>query len=146
MHELVRPALVITARTSLFLTVTLWFIARWWVVEWTGEILGRPIALAAYNKGIVLTDIGLESVPWELEVTPLPPAFDPRTPSDEKSLLRAISPVPGIAFLWSGPTVVGYRHHFAISILGLLNGLLWMGVRRTAAKPEPHTGRHLQGR
>ena len=133
MHELVRPALVMTARTSLFLTATVWVITRLWVVEWTGEFLGRPVAVATYDKGVVATYLGLESVPWKLVVTPLDASFDPRTPSENKSLLRSLSPSPGPAFLWAGPTVLGYRHQFALTILGLLNGLLWIDVHRRAA-------------
>lgn len=138
MIELFRPALLTGVRTGLFLSLTAWCLTRWWVVEWTGVWAGRPLAVTVYDQGLLVADMGLESMTSQWTIRAAAADFDPRAPGPGETMVQAISPVPGTAFLWSGDTVLGFRHPFAIT--GLSGLLLLLHMNNSVARRRSDRG------
>ena len=135
MSELIRLGLNIFARTGLFLSVVVGTVAQYWSVEWTGQIFDRPYAVMVYNKGVLASHVGLETLPSELKLVRREAEFDPRVASTEDSMLHAVSPAPGQTFLWSGDIVLGFRHHALICTFGILCTCLVLSSRRHRKDP-----------
>lgn len=135
MSELIRLGLNIFARTGLFLSVVAGTIAQYWSVEYTGQIFDRPYAVMLYNKGVLASHVGLETLPSELKVVRREAGFDPRVSSAEGSMLHAVCPAPGQTFLWSGDIILGFRHHSVICAFGILCTCLVLSSRRPNEDP-----------
>lgn len=124
MVELLRPALTTFFRTGLFLTLSAWCITQWWIIEWTGMVFNRPVAVSVYQHGAIVADIGLEALPSQWTIRRLTADFNPRAPVKGETMVQAISPVPGTALLWSGDTVLGFRHQFVVAAFAIMTALL----------------------
>ncbi|GAB5444484.1 MAG: hypothetical protein Fues2KO_48330 [Fuerstiella sp.] len=131
MVELLRPALTTFFRTGLFLTLGAWCITQWWIIEWTGMVFNRPVAVTVYQHGAIVADIGLEALPSQWTIRRLTADFNPRAPVRGETMVQAISPVPGTAFLWSGDTVLGFRHQFVVAAFAIMTVLLAINRRNT---------------
>lgn len=129
MVELLRPALTTFFRTGLFLTLGAWCITQWWIIEWTGMVFNRPVAVTVYQHGAIVADIGLEALPSQWTIRRLTADFNPRAPVKGETMVQAISPVPGTAFLWSGDTVLGFRHQFVVAAFAIMSVLLAINRR-----------------